>query len=627
MQISAQLAASLSKREVVWIVGLVMGGIAYGALLTLSIMTLVALFRARKIAIRNAEKRLALQYQILQLHIVLVTGLNTFLQVWNLIHYSREIVYTEKSQLTYFYRDWSTIVTVLLAALTDGLLVWKCYAVQNALSNAALSTDRPSGTSNICWIFPLLLWFAQTGVGTACVALFDPETPIEIKTPIDQSMKLFIAGFSLAILLSFSATANIVIRLLLHRRYLISALGESTRYPLLVSRILIESAALNVPITLILVVSTGLREFYGPMITQILNPCQAIASILVIYQVGRRRTASQYWSENDHVIDYWCTFFDISSWVDSGGWPDHNYCSSQSLTLPHGLRLITNLWDDLAQCASDGRGCGVARAVDERHFSDTSRPRFHGKERYWQIGPMTAQIGGLLSLDILVLCDSLTSLLVRHYASSIELPSGNFIYHPLSQSRILLVNEALKMIRQCRQLVYLRVSCGDPPYVDTEFDDAPPYLPITPLEPSRLHRFEFRGSERRSGGGRRQKAIIDKRACAILKLFGFLRRLATNTVHFGIDLGLELVSGASPSHAIPTRQFENHILCRHWKFHFLDLYPCKPVAEAGQGSDYPLQPPSTPPTEWIAISYEEVDGRIAMASGRHGRQESEVVRT
>lgn len=108
---------SLTGKEVIWVIGLILGGVGYGALLTLGINTLVILLRSSRTGGYLHRDG------FLSLHVLLVILFNTFLQVWNAQSYIKAIFYTDPDHITYFYHDWENIFIVILATLTEGVLV------------------------------------------------------------------------------------------------------------------------------------------------------------------------------------------------------------------------------------------------------------------------------------------------------------------------------------------------------------------------------------------------------------------------------------------------------------------------------------------------------------------------
>lgn len=108
---------SLTGKEVIWVIGLILGGVGYGALLTIGINILVILLRSSRTGgYLDRDK-------FLSLHVLLVILFNTFLQVWNAQSYIKAIFYTDPNDITYFYHGWENIIIIILAMLTEGVLV------------------------------------------------------------------------------------------------------------------------------------------------------------------------------------------------------------------------------------------------------------------------------------------------------------------------------------------------------------------------------------------------------------------------------------------------------------------------------------------------------------------------
>ncbi len=122
---SIKMAGSLSDvrpiltgAEVTWFLGLILGGIGYGALVTLGISCLVTFFRSPRTGNGWFSRE-----TILSAHVLLVLLTNTFLQVWNAEANINAIFYTDPDRITYFYHDWTNLCTAFLASSTEGVLV------------------------------------------------------------------------------------------------------------------------------------------------------------------------------------------------------------------------------------------------------------------------------------------------------------------------------------------------------------------------------------------------------------------------------------------------------------------------------------------------------------------------
>lgn len=107
--------------EAIWVVNVAVGGMAYGALVTLGIVSLTMLHSTRTRDLKQS-RGLRNQERYLYSHIVLILMINTFLQIWDIRRFIKAIFFTELDSLTFFH-DWSNIFIVLTGALTDGLLV------------------------------------------------------------------------------------------------------------------------------------------------------------------------------------------------------------------------------------------------------------------------------------------------------------------------------------------------------------------------------------------------------------------------------------------------------------------------------------------------------------------------
>lgn len=119
---------------------------------------------------------------------------------------------------------------------------------------------------------------STAGTGISGVAFLVPNTDSWRKT-LHLSFNFGIATHTLNVGLNLFATTSIIIRLLIHRRSVITALGtlvpsQLIRYPLRISTILLESAVLNVPIAILTIFMVGFELFYTVTVVQIMIPVQ-----------------------------------------------------------------------------------------------------------------------------------------------------------------------------------------------------------------------------------------------------------------------------------------------------------------------------------------------------------------
>lgn len=116
-----QLRPTLATRELGWMLGMTLGAMSYGALLTLSINCIERLRRHPK------GKKLWTQQHVFQGFIILVLIFNTVKQVENIRLVSTAILYTDPDKVTLFSWIPSDIVIVFTMMLTDGLLASALY--------------------------------------------------------------------------------------------------------------------------------------------------------------------------------------------------------------------------------------------------------------------------------------------------------------------------------------------------------------------------------------------------------------------------------------------------------------------------------------------------------------------
>lgn len=107
-------------------------------------------------------------------------------------------------------------------------------------------------------------------------AKLDPNRPL-LTTTQPLGITFFAASLVCNIVLNIFATLNIMIRLLCHRRKMIMIFGRSwalSKYQLRITGILLESAVLNIPVTLLGAIALLLREAYTTLIIKIIVPAQ-----------------------------------------------------------------------------------------------------------------------------------------------------------------------------------------------------------------------------------------------------------------------------------------------------------------------------------------------------------------
>lgn len=118
--------------------------------------------------------------------------------------------------------------------------------------------------------------------GIVAVALLKPaHLLIDEAEATSPGLTYFIITVIAHVTLNIFATSNIIIRLLRHRRSLIVVFGRenaSAARFLQTSNILIQSAAINIPLGLFAIVVSLTQVEIGPLLTQVLAPGQVRVS-------------------------------------------------------------------------------------------------------------------------------------------------------------------------------------------------------------------------------------------------------------------------------------------------------------------------------------------------------------
>ncbi|KAF9442324.1 hypothetical protein P691DRAFT_811029, partial [Macrolepiota fuliginosa MF-IS2] len=166
---------------------------------------------------------------------------------------------------------------VLIASLTDGVLVWRCYMVQRAFGHSR------SRLQNVFWILPLCLWV--TTMVTGWIGVVTSFTPLAFGS----------VALMCNVALNVFATTYIVARLVLQRRMSEVCFGPKapTTQCLRIVAILVESATINVPTSLAAAIGVLMDHEFGGVLAFITICCQSFASVLIIHQVALGRALGQ----------------------------------------------------------------------------------------------------------------------------------------------------------------------------------------------------------------------------------------------------------------------------------------------------------------------------------------------
>lgn len=115
------LQPPFTSLKVNWILGMTFGAMCYGALFILSVICIGHL--RHSVGKAHPAKTFRNQHRVLQGHVALVLVLNTVMQVKDIQQFIDAIFYTDSGQLTTFFLNWVNIFWLMIALVTDGLLV------------------------------------------------------------------------------------------------------------------------------------------------------------------------------------------------------------------------------------------------------------------------------------------------------------------------------------------------------------------------------------------------------------------------------------------------------------------------------------------------------------------------
>ncbi len=114
--------------------------------------------------------------------------------------------------------------------------------------------------------------------GIAAVALLNPAASLyDEAESTSPGLVSFLAALVINVTLNVFTTSNIIIRLLLHRRSVIAVHGRKNalaEYSLWISSILLESAAINIPLVVLSIIGLLIQADFAALLAQIITPGQ-----------------------------------------------------------------------------------------------------------------------------------------------------------------------------------------------------------------------------------------------------------------------------------------------------------------------------------------------------------------
>ncbi|KAF5347737.1 hypothetical protein D9756_010247 [Leucocoprinus leucothites] len=266
---------STPAAETSLIIGSNLSNICYGIMVFLGFRCFNALRRqtARK---QTPRTRIGLMSWVL---ITVIVG--TMAQAWDIATVT-EIILGGCAGVTFWdypylpgvYSTW-----LIMNFITDGLLVWRCYAIAVGFKRRWL----------FAWLVPLTIYIVMIGIGIAGVSNYNSSLALA------EILLAIIAGISL--LLNVIISSSIVLLLLHHKNMLTRACGEESGKPYLnLITILVESASLIILSDALSLAALMARSTVLFIPIQTWAQIQAIAALAIIYQVAR---GVDYFSNRD----------------------------------------------------------------------------------------------------------------------------------------------------------------------------------------------------------------------------------------------------------------------------------------------------------------------------------------
>ncbi|TFK44011.1 hypothetical protein BDQ12DRAFT_672226 [Crucibulum laeve] len=256
-----------------WIIGTAISTLGYGIVLTLFILCLTLL------RTQTTQSRSKFHSNALRIYLCLLFAINTVATA--LVIYATTGALIDHSCQSpdeipvnpYFGK--ANVVYCLLNLCSDALLIWRCTVI--------------FGASHVTpWVYlgiPCFCLVASLGVGIPSIVLSTMK-----RTPL---VNLLLVVYILITLTTNTViTSMIVTRLVLHRRRVAKLLGRASHYTGIIT-ILIESALLIIVVDIFFIIAFGLNSWYGTIAFQMWIQVQAIAPMLIVFQVAQGKAWSR----------------------------------------------------------------------------------------------------------------------------------------------------------------------------------------------------------------------------------------------------------------------------------------------------------------------------------------------
>ncbi|KAF5337460.1 hypothetical protein D9758_018006 [Tetrapyrgos nigripes] len=273
--------------EKTWLIGVILTGVGYGVVLTLTVMCITTLIHVLKSPRRGGERQNRKVHLISLIYVILVFVFATMfiagssamadLSFISYRNFPGGPAAFEQVMFSLPVSEIGNVAFVLSNWLADVVVVWRCLVVYKGTSVPWWAICAiPCLTYLTSWVLGLL-WLIQVSA---------PASSPWVSSTINFTQPYFWTSFALNV----SMTAAIVIRLLVYRHRIGKIMGQKYgRQYTSIASMIIESSLLYTGFQLLFIVPFGLNSPVQTLFLQPLSQVQIIAPLLIIFRVSSGR--------------------------------------------------------------------------------------------------------------------------------------------------------------------------------------------------------------------------------------------------------------------------------------------------------------------------------------------------
>ncbi|KAF9443775.1 hypothetical protein P691DRAFT_678842 [Macrolepiota fuliginosa MF-IS2] len=266
---STTLPYTIRFIKTTWLVGCILSGVCYGILILLGYFCFIAL--------RNRDDGNARVNKGLAAYILLTILVGTIAEVLDIMVTINGIL--DESCKSEYLQLWSPyigrvdIVFLAINLITDGLLIWRCYAIAKGLRRKACIA---------LWSIPFLVYVGMVVTGVILTMTLSTQNQTS-----SLGKTLILLQFGISLFLNTLISLYIILLLLQQRRLMVQTFGRDGPLPYIdVLTVLVESAGLILVIDTFAICTIAFSPL-GNVAFQLWLHLQPIASLLIIHRVSR----------------------------------------------------------------------------------------------------------------------------------------------------------------------------------------------------------------------------------------------------------------------------------------------------------------------------------------------------